>query len=309
MNISELGDQIYTKLQVQLYTDDDRKMVKLDGLPEQYPAYTIAYNGEIGVMVQADDPPEIDESFEGFRIGILHLVDFGTGVMLTTNKRDADALKEFAEVCSTFVEPGDDGRNRLMVTTDPFQWYSLKSKMYGNAMKRKQPSEVLAELCSLYLAKKNGLDPVWEGPNGSLVDIRAREQDIEVKSTIYQDRTEIRISRELQLDKAENDLHLYFVSLQESESGRSIEDMVRILVEQGFDEDDLEKKLSKRGYGKGKNSRTEKYLVTKVWDFIVDEDFPKIVPASFKNGKMPPFITKIEYTINVAGLEYKNLLK
>lgn len=138
---------------------------------------------------------------------------------MTTYTNDRDMLGIFSPICARLVMTGEHGDERIEITSDPFSWFNRVRSMWGDAKRNLMPSSILAEMFALHMAYEKGLEPKWEGPNGALVDIRGNTQDIEVKSTVSQDKTEITISRELQLKKADNDLHLYFVSLQQSEAG------------------------------------------------------------------------------------------
>ncbi len=300
-----------TQYLCQYVEDGERnKRTMIRGLPEKYPAYTMVGEAEIGVLIPFDGKCRIDEEFEGCRLRDIRYKELGDCLVLTTTFRDKDMIEIFAPICERFVITDDSGLERNAIIADPFDWVEKIIKLLGNARRWKLPTSVIAELYSVHIAHKRGLQPRWEGPDGSIVDIRGNTVDIEVKSTISQDRTEITISRELQLKKASNELHLYYLSLQESVSGLSIDDLVHILVcEDGFSKDELEEKLLHIGYREGMLVRTKRFLVTKLWDFNVDDDFPKIVPESFKDERMPEHITKIQYTINVSGLDYKNILE
>lgn len=306
-NISEL---IETYLYQYIHCGENNKRTSIDGLPREYPAYTMVSDGEIGVIIPYDGTFKVDERFEGCRLRDTNYAELGRCLILTTKFQDEELISLFSPICAKFVTTDENGEKREKIVSNPFEWIEKVSKIWGNAKKKKKPSAILAELYSLHMAYRKGIAPVWEGPTGTLVDIRGKTIDIEVKSSTSVDNTEITISRELQLDKGDNELHLYYVCLQRTESGLSINDMVDKLVkEDGFDVDDLEEKLFYQGFQKGKSDRMVKYLVTKMWDFVIDDDFPKITPDSFKNGKMPKFITKIEYTIDISGLDYKNMLE
>lgn len=95
--------------------------------------------------------------------------------------------------------------------------------------------------------------------------------------------------------------------MEESLEGGSINDMVRSLVETGYDEDNLQHELDCLGFEKAASIRNKKYKIHEIRKYNVDDAFPKITEESFKNNKLPDSIIQIEYKINLDGLKYEQV--
>ena len=135
----------------------------------------------------------------------------------------------------------------------------------------------------------------WTAVNAGSHDIEGYESSYEVKSTVKRYGATITIAGQHQLQSLKR-LQLYFCRLEQSKSGISINDMKDKLVADGYDKDKIEQQLYQLGYERGASIREEKYKV--------DDKFPKITKASFKDDRIPESVIQITYTIDLDGLDY-----
>ena len=124
-----------------------------------------------------------------------------------------------------------------------------------------------------------------------------------MKSTVKRYGATVTIVGQHQLQSMKR-LQLYFCRLEQSKSGISINDMKDKLVADGYDKDKIEQQLYQLGYEKGASIREEKYKVLEKRKYEVDDKFPKITKASFKDERIPESVIQITYTIDLDGLEY-----
>ena len=98
-----------------------------------------------------------------------------------------------------------------------------------------------------------------------------------------------------------------FCRMEPSKEGVSIDDIVEKLVEQGYDRYLLESQLLRMGYEKNMNDRKRKYKFHEIRKISVNDDFPKIIPESFKGDKVPEYITQITYTLDLSTYPYETV--
>lgn len=283
----------------------------IDGLPPGFEAVSFRLRNEFSVAIPYDGMVVIDESFANASLRSTCMSigsgDFRPFLTFSSNLTDYEHNEIFALMCENFIDTDSNGERRKAITSDPFSWWENWKTVVGNAEKDKESYPIIAEMISLDYMVVRGYDPVWEGPNNTTVDIRSSSFDCEVKSSISRYNDEITLSSQLQLLITDRPLHLYYCSFQESGAGLSIEDMVARLVLHGVNSDNIEKSLSRMNCPVGSASRMRKYQLLKMWDFLIDDSFPKIVPNSFKGDAVPKGIKKIQYTIDLRGLDYNEL--
>ncbi|WP_294429077.1 PD-(D/E)XK motif protein, partial [uncultured Treponema sp.] len=66
---------------------------------------------------------------------------------------------------------------------------------------------------------------------------------------------------------------------------------------------DLEDDLKCLGLPYGNSSRNEKFSIIEKRMYPVTEDFPRIVPESFKNDVIPNGITHIVYNVDLGAVK------
>lgn len=282
-------------------------------LQDSFPARVFRLGGEYGVMFPIDKSTlVINESFSNVNLRTRFFeVDcdgFPQDYLTLSCKLDGEKFsRKFALLCEDFLEPGENGKYRAGISADPFQWWSEWKKVIGNKEKSAAPYPIIGEMISLDLMLTSNEDPVWEGPDAGTVDIRGRNYDCEVKSTILRESKEITLSSVHQLDGGNKELHLFYCCFQPSSSGVNINDMVKRVVSHGEDVNEIEEFLKSRGFGKGTASRMERYELLYIEEYLVDAKFPRIVLDTFVEGKMPKGVLKLTYVISLSGLDCKVL--
>ena len=296
---------------IRIFRDGDGKGAwEIKGLPDKYPAWVIRTKDSRGVAVPVSSYIEIDESFSNIRIQCDQYnfegqpIQFYLTLLSPINQNEN--YDKYSAICFDFVNT-TDGSERRKLTENPFAWWQEWKTLIGNVNKSREAHSVIAEMISLQHILEIGETVIWEGPSGGTVDIRGTTFDCEVKSSLSRYSDEIELSSELQLKKGVLPLHLYYCAFEKSESGTSIEMMVKRLVDLGMDEGTIEESLKEIGLNKGKASRLEKYHLLKFWDFKIDDDFPRIVPESFKGDSLPRGIKKIRYTVDLDGIDHTNM--
>lgn len=187
-------------------------------------------------------------------------------------------------------------------------WRELFGRDRGGQLGRSALAGLFGEL--LQLEKICDISPggleTWKGPSGDRLDFRAAGCALEVKSTLRQQGriVEVHGQRQLQVPD-DSDLYLAFVKLEQVEAGTSVPELVRRVRNSGVDRAELMTRLSEAGYDLDDEERYEEYRfdVSEMLIFRVDEQFPRILPKSFHEGKVPPGVLSISYTIDLTGPE------
>ncbi len=277
----------------------------INSLPSKYPAMAIRNNEGYGVAVEFDDDRDISEKFANSRLFSQFLIIDGIEKKYLILSCMLDSLRyEFATVCAQFVESGVDGIDRKNLLNAPLEWWKQWRELMGNAILDKEAYSVIAEMLVLNELYLNDNTVEWTAINAGSHDIESNGSSYEVKSTVKRYGATITISSQHQLQSLKR-LQLYFCRLEKSRLGISINDMKDKLVSDGYDKDKLEQQLYHLGYENGASVRTEKYKVLEKRKYEVDEKFPKITGASFKDEHIPESVVHITYTIDLDGLEYK----
>ena len=272
-------------------------------------AYCLCLNGEYGVAVPIDNLPPVDETFSDVRFAvrdftIMHSGEIKTCLALSSPMPQTQYGDKFTLLCYDFLMWVSSD---VDVSANPFIWWEDWKRMVGNSDRDRPTYPVVAEMIAFDMMLSDGLNPVWEGPKSGSVDIRSNVYDCEVKSSLSRYDYEVTISSQTQLRKTDRDLHLRYFCFEQSESGLSIEDMVCRLSSHGINVFDIEENLNRLGFHKGNHSRTIKYAPVRIWDFIVDDDFPYIDENSFVGGHLPFAVGRFQYTINLQELNPNSL--
>jgi hypothetical protein len=231
------------------------------------------------------------------------LVNGATIKTLRLEGWDYDGGKNvFAAVCENFLLP----ENRDILRSDPAAWSDEWKRQLGNAVKRRSPSDVIAEMLVLLELKKLGLEPEWAGPRKGSHDIICPKLEVEVKSSTVRGAKQIRISSQYQAQQGSGlPLYIAFVGFEKSPRGRhTINTVLKDLLRAGFPLSAIEDGLDLCGYAAGKPERTrEKFnrLEQDTQFYAVDKNFPRITPESFSQGSIPQGVTKIEYTVDLSA--------
>ena len=141
----------------------------------------------------------------------------------------------------------------------------------------------------------------WSGPEFSTHDFQIDEKLIEVKSTLKKYNNLISINGLGQLNN-ELDTALCLIRLEKDDLfGVSLSDLVikikgKISI---FDRSIFENKLSR--FEKIIHESTEKFKISSIEMYMVNDDFPRINKESFKNNRIPKGVSYISYSIDLSN--------
>ena len=103
-------------------------------------------------------------------------------------------------------------------------------------------------------------------------------------------------------------LDLTFFKIRIGQNGGSISLVMLPLsflcVRKGFVKGFMEKK----GFGVGKSDRNKTFILHSMYQYEVDDTFPKVTEQSFINGVLPSCIVDVSYTVDLSGLTPVNLV-
>lgn len=284
------------------------KSQKITNLPNEFPAWSVKQREWFGVALPIDESIQFNEDFANVSIYTSDVTISNDDYhVLILACYDYNARNEFSYLCQQFVSPGPDGRDRLELASNPKSWWERWNFLLGNKSGIKKPYDVLGELMVVEYLAKQGLTPNWTGIKSSTHDVELPDCAYEVKSTINRYNYEVTISSIYQLN-SELPLYLVFARFEESDHGRSVDDLVNALIKLGFNESELNTVLATKGLGIGRVARSTKYSLLEFKRYLVDSDFPKIVEESFKDDCLPKNIIRMTYTIDLASIECENLL-
>lgn len=278
--------------------------MEITALPKDYPAYVIRIPDGYGVAIEVDNDLEAAEKFNSIKLhtGIMTIAGETKNYLILRSAFE-EYRYEFASVCAEFVDPGDNGINRVTLIADPYTWWTKWKELVGNANLDQRVYNVIAEMMVLDYKYKTDKTTEWASTKMGSHDIECASESCEVKSTIKRYGANITISGQHQLEHFKP-LFIYFCRLEESLEGDSINEIKARLLANGYDEARLETELTKQGFERGSNIRNKKYKKLEGRVYEVDDAFPRIVQSSFKDNKFPDAITHIQYTVDLDGISY-----
>ncbi len=278
--------------------------LKITALPDEYTAFIIRIPDGYGVAVPVSEDMEVAESFNSckFRTAPLSIQGSPSNYLMLISAFD-EYRYEFASLCTELLEPGIDGKDRKALLECPLNWWKNWKGLVGNGIKEKAVYSVIAELCVLEHKLSEDSTAEWTGARMGSHDIECTEESCEVKSTCKRYGAEINIAGQHQLvhDKP---LWLYFLRMEESLEGVSVNNMKERLINAGYDPGKLEIELQHQGLEPGSSIRNIKFKILERRKYFVDEKFPCITRESFKDNCLPSGITQIVYTVDLDAVNY-----
>lgn len=259
-----------------------------------------------GVALPYSNVEPISERFHNVRLytGTVRIEKKDHYCLLLTSSLE-EYRHQFATLCADLIEPGRNGERRQQLLESPLAWWERWAELLGNAVTKKAAYSILGELLALEKLLVLGIERCcWGGFDFATHDIETPRRSFEVKSTIKRYGTDVTISSQFQLQESEVPLSLIFCRFEESLQGDSIDDVVTRLVNLGFDEHELGRKLDAYRLERGSSVRQKKFRLLEMREYEVDERFPILTAESFRGGKIPESIVAISYTIDLAGYEY-----
>jgi len=276
----------------------------IKSLPDDCPAFIIRISDGYGVAVPVDSEMEIAETFNSCRLrtGLLSIDGSSSNYLMLISAFE-EYRYEFASLCAELVSPGDNGKNRKDLLEDPLEWWKHWTALVGNDVRDRTIYSVIAELLVLEHKLTTDKSAEWTATRMGSHDIECNEESCEVKSTCKRYGAEIIIAGQHQLTH-KKPLYLYFLRMEESHEGLSVNDMKRRLIEVGYNPGKIELELQQQGLERGASIRNRKYKVLEKRKYAVDDSFPSITWESFKGNHPPLGITQIIYKIDLDALDY-----
>lgn len=274
------------------------------GLDDEYMAYIVRIPDGYGVAIPVDNKMEIAENFNSckFRTGLLSIGGVPSNYLMLISAFE-EYRYEFASLCTELLNPGENGKDRKALLDNPLNWWKRWKELVGNGIKERAVYSVIAEMYVLEHKLKSDPSAEWTATRMGSRDIECNGESGEVKSTCKRYGAEINISGQHQLEH-KKPLYLYFIRMEESLEGISVNDMKKRLVNAGYDSGKLEIELQHQGFERGASIRDRKYRILEKRKYVVDESFPYITKESFKNNQPPSGITHIVYTVDLDAVSY-----
>lgn len=267
-------------------------------LKEDY-FYIVKIDGMQGIAIEIETDKHVNEKFSDISYYTKeYLIDGEERHLLLLVSKNQRLFADFAIICAGFLEKVLDAETYQEIKKDPLSWWHTIKELIGNANVEKTAYSVLAEMLCYYHLLKKGHEASWVGPLGSSVDIDTNEGSYEVKSTLSRYGSEITVNSQYQL-KAK---YLMFFRFEPDDFGISIQDLALRLIGLGIDESRIENALEYLKYPNGSEIRSKSYRLLEVTKYNIDESFPRILPESFIDGKMPKHITGLIYKLDLSGL-------
>lgn len=278
----------------------------LNTLPCDYPAFVVRLGAKYGVAIEWEVDRPISEYFSNAHLFSTEiLVDGEEKVLLMLVSDREEYRNEFAAVCAQFVDPGEEGHDRAALLDNPLEWWSNWKNLLGNTSLDRAPYTILCELLTLEYVLTFDPEAKWTAAESGTHDIESETGCYEVKSTKLRYGSYFTVSSQHQL-LSPKPLTLYFIRVEPSPAGLSINDAVDDLISIGYSPVLLERQLSKQRYEKGSSDREKRFSILEKREYKVDDAFPKITAESFKGDVIPAAIFSITYVVDLDGIPYNS---
>ena len=269
-----------------------------------YSAWTIVKGDQFGVAIPNEKGASIDESFAGADLfsGMLTVQgnELSTLILMSENR---SSMEPFSYLCSEFIQVGNSGQRRSEITDNPLAWWQQWKELLGNKNVDEMVYDTLGELVVLYYLSTHGDVAEWNGPTGATYDIDCGNKFVEVKSTKSRNKREITLNNEFQLQPPPgSNLQIALCQFEDAISGISINRIVGLLTNIGYDRNDLNGKLRKKGFRENKSARNRNYILHGITFYVVDDAFPAIRNESFVGGAKPVGVKSYTYTVTLDGI-------
>jgi hypothetical protein len=162
---------------------------------------------------------------------------------------------------------------------------------------------IYGELC--VLRRMLAEDPLhridhWVGPDRAVHDFRRGNVAVEVKTSTARSGRIMEIHGVEQLANPDGGrLCLVYLRLRESSAGATLRQVINEIEAIGVDPAYFEQLLARTGIAGDSNTRP--YEIREELWFPVDDDFPRVVPASFVGARLPEGVLSINYQLDLSG--------
>lgn len=278
--------------------------MKINNLTDEFTAFIIRIPDGYGVAIPVDRDLTVAESFNSckFRTGLLSIEGSPSNYLMLISAFE-EYRYEFASLCAELVTPGENGKERNALLDSPLNWWKKWKELVGNGIKERAVYSIIAEMRVLEHKLRTDPSAEWAATRMGSHDIECDEESCEVKSTCKRYGAEINIAGQHQLIH-NKPLYLYFLRMEESLEGVSVNDMKQRLIAAGYDSGRLETELQQQGLEFGASIRDRKFKILEKRKYVVDETFPCITRESFKDKCLPAGITQVVYTVDLDALSY-----
>ena len=278
--------------------------MKIKSLSDEYIAFIVRIPDGYGVAIPVDDSMEIAEAFNSckFRTGKLAIAGTPANYLMLISAFE-EFRYEFASLCAELLSFGKGGENRKLLLQSPLEWWKQWKELVGNGIKERAVYSIIAELYVFEYKFRVDKSAEWTATRRGSHDIECSTESCEVKSTCRRYGTEITVAGQHQLIH-NKPLYLYFLRMEESSEGFSVNDMKKRLSQAGYDSGKLEIELQHQGLERGASVRDKRYKILEKRRYVVDESFPGITGRSFKENHLPYGITQIIYTVDLDAISY-----
>ena len=273
------------------------RALEVNGLPAESSAWIFKNEDSIGIAIPLG-ATAIDYYGKSTNITIKTEPDFTIGRQkgfLVLSCATISLTYQFAKICDDFITP----EKRTTILDNPDEWWQGWRNLMGDKIQEKKIYDVLAELMVCEYLKRTNVPFDWQGPQRATIDIESTDKSYEVKSTLQRDSWVFTASSERQLDferrgDRENPkpLSLVICQMEQSEAGRSINDVMTSLRTMGADYERLESLLA-IAFPIGSPERNEKFILWRMKEFNVDNNFPRITPELLAQSNLPHEIVSI----------------
>lgn len=278
--------------------------MKINNLTDEFTAFIIRIPDGYGVAIPVDRDLTVAETFNSckFRTGLLSVEGSPSNYLMLISAFE-EYRYEFASLCAELVTPGENGKERQALLNSPLNWWKKWKELVGNGIKERAVYSIIAEMRVLEHKLQTDPSAEWAATRMGSHDIECDKESSEVKSTCKRYGAEINIAGQHQLIH-NKPLYLYFLRMEESLEGVSVNDMKQRLIAAGYDSGRLEIELQHQGLELGASIRDRKFKILEKRKYVVDETFPCITRESFKDKCLPAGITQIVYTVDLDALSY-----
>ena len=264
----------------------------------------IRLENSYGVALPYDSNTPIYYEFVGVKVEtqLINYKDLSINALFLSADNSI-RIEQFVYIAQSFL----DKDNRDKVLSKTFEWIEEWKNIFGNSIKNYMVYDVLGELESLLVLYKIDKSLKWMGPVHGSYDISGKTVSYEVKSSISKGPRIIKTSSSRQLsDKI--DERLLFVSLESDYNGDTINKLVKKLVENGYDYEELERKLECIGYKKGSQQRDIGYRLIGIYLYKVDKNtFPIISLEEINKYSNYKSIINYSLTLDLTGIPFETI--
>lgn len=289
----------------------------LNGFESKDSSWTIRFKNSYAVGIEIDSHIKINESFANVSYYTEEFtIENEKKYLLLLSSTDESLRNEFAGICALFLELGSEGSNREQLKKEPIKWWFNWKNLIGNRSVDTTIHGVLGELIVLYYLKRHTHNDIsidnWTGPAGKSVDIRTKEYNYEVKTSLIKYNNIVTISGQFQLETY-NKMSLIFVKLEElgvvTEGINiiNIDSMIEKLSDLGMDAQKLSLNVSGLGFKENSEDRKKNFRILEIKDYPVNDNFPLITLDSLSDVSNKDLILQLNYKINLSSLDCKDL--